>query len=198
MCIKHPYYGDYAVPRPERVLEVPAHGEIPMGTRVRALRWQRGMTAEELGIAAGMTQGGPFDRSHVSHVETGRVQPSQAFLAGAASALGISVDDLLGASRAAVLSWMASGPPGTTQTQRPPSGRRGRRTSTEAEQPSASLDAPSTAEEGDAGASIAGLDVDVTPFLIALAQLPPPLQARCLRALLPLVEAFRDIAAENQ
>lgn len=186
------------MPRPERVLEVPEHGEIPVGTRVRALRWQRGMTAEELGVATGMTQGGPFDRSHVSHVEMGRVQPSQAFLTGAARALNISVDDLLGASRAAVLSWMASGPPGTTQAQRLPSGRRGRRAPTEAEQLSASLDAASTAEEGDAGASIVGLDVDVTPLLSALAQLPPVLQAHCLRALLLLVEVFRDIAAGNQ
>lgn len=186
------------MPRPERVLDVPEHGEIPVGTRVRALRWHRGMTAEELGAAAGMNQGGPFDRSHVSHVETGRVQPSQAFLAGAARALNISVDDLLSASRDDVLSWMASGPPDRTQTQRQPTGRRGRRTSTEVEQASASLDAPSTAQEGDTEESIAGLAVDVTPLLSALAQLPPVLQAPCLRALLPLVEAFRDIAAGNQ
>jgi len=186
------------VPRSERVLEVPEHGEIPVGTRLRALRWQRGMTAEELGVAAGMTQGGPFDRSHVSHVEMGRVQPSQAFLAGASRALEISVNELLDAPRDTVLGWMASGSPGTTQAQRPPSGRRGRRTSTEAEQLSASLDAASTAQEGGAEASIAGLAVDVTPLLSALAQLSPALQARCLRALLPLVEAFRDIAAGNQ
>lgn len=186
------------MPRSERVLEVPEHGEIPVGTRLRALRWHRGMTAEELGVAAGVNQGGPFDRSHVSHVETGLVQPSPAFIAGAARALNISVDDLLGASRDDVLGWMASGPPGTTRAQRPPSGRRGRRTSTEAEQTSASLDAPSIAEEGDAGASIAGLAVDVTPLLAMLAQLSPALQARCLRALLPLVEVFRDLAAGNQ
>ncbi len=86
--------------RPEPPVVIPADGEIPLGTKIRVRRQQLGLSIAQLGRLIG-----GYDRSHLSHVEIGRVQPSDALLKKIAQALHIEPRELRQASREQVLGW---------------------------------------------------------------------------------------------
>ncbi len=86
--------------RQEPPVVLPADGEIPLGTKIRARRQQLGLSISDMGRLIGQ-----YDRSHLSHVEVGRVQPNDALVQKIAKALNIDPTELRQASREQVLSW---------------------------------------------------------------------------------------------
>ncbi|MDP9358517.1 MAG: helix-turn-helix domain-containing protein [Chloroflexota bacterium] len=79
---------------------IPADGEIPLGTKIRVRRQLLGLSIAELGRLIG-----GYDRSHLSHVEVGRVQPNDALLKKIGQVLHIEPWELRQASREQVLGW---------------------------------------------------------------------------------------------
>ncbi len=65
------------------------------GNKIKALREERGMTQYDLAVRIGVSQ------ARISHYETGRRDLSLELAANIATALGVSVDDLLPAPIAA-------------------------------------------------------------------------------------------------
>lgn len=85
--------------RQEPPVVLPAAGEIPLSTKIRARRQQLGLSISDMGRLIG------YDRSHLSHVEVGRVQPSDALVQKIAKVLNIDPTELRQASREQVLGW---------------------------------------------------------------------------------------------
>ncbi len=86
--------------RQEPPVVLPADGEIPFGTKIRARRQQLGLSITDMGRLIGQ-----YDRSHLSQVEVGRVQPNDALVQKIATALNIDPSELRQASREQVLGW---------------------------------------------------------------------------------------------
>lgn len=72
--------------RRERRPEIPTEGEMPVGMKIRARRWARGLTARELADASG------YSRTHVSHVEVGSANADEEFLNAISPVLEIKPD----------------------------------------------------------------------------------------------------------
>jgi transcriptional regulator with XRE-family HTH domain len=62
-----------------------------LGRNIRRLRRARGLTQEQLG-----TRVGGADKSHISRIEAGRIDPTLSTARAIAKALGVSLDDLAG------------------------------------------------------------------------------------------------------
>ena len=60
------------------------------GEKLRRLRKQRGITAQELALALGLAH-----RSHISNIESGRKRPSLDFVLNVAKFFDVSVDQLV-------------------------------------------------------------------------------------------------------
>jgi XRE family transcriptional regulator, regulator of sulfur utilization len=69
--------------------------EFPIGLRIRELRLERGMTLDQLSRSAGISA------SHLSRLERGQAEPSFTVAASLAAQLGVSLTDLLAASKVA-------------------------------------------------------------------------------------------------
>ena len=65
----------------------------PIGLRIRELRLERGLTLDQLSRSAGISA------SHLSRLERGQAEPSFTVAAALAGQLGVSLNDLLIASR---------------------------------------------------------------------------------------------------
>ena len=92
--------------RREQRPTIPAEGEIPLGSRIRARRWLLGWP-----LAAFAQAVGDYDASHISHVELGRANPSDELLTGIATVLDISIEELERIPREELLSWLEQGSP---------------------------------------------------------------------------------------
>ena len=66
---------------------------VPIGLRIRELRLERGLTLDQLSRSAGISA------SHLSRLERGQAEPSFTVAAALAGQLGVSLNDLLIASR---------------------------------------------------------------------------------------------------
>lgn len=92
--------------RREQPPNIPPRGEIPLGVKIRARRWSQGLSLSQLAQAVGN-----YDRSYLSHAETGKAQPSQELVEQIATALHLDVNELRTASRGEVLQWLSTGRP---------------------------------------------------------------------------------------
>lgn len=92
--------------RREQRPTIPAEGEIPLGSRIRARRWLLGWPLPAFAQAVG-----DYDASHISHVELGRANASDELLAGIAAVLDISIEELEQVPREELLGWLEHGSP---------------------------------------------------------------------------------------
>jgi transcriptional regulator with XRE-family HTH domain len=89
--------------RRESVPVIPPVGGIPIGLKIRARRWYQGMALNDLAKAVGN-----YDRSHISHIEMGRDNPSEGLLRKIAAVLEIEADALKDASREQIEEWLSN------------------------------------------------------------------------------------------
>src|SRR5687767_13614665 len=92
--------------RREQIPVVPPEGEIPLGLKIRARRWAQGLGLSEMARLVDN-----YDRSHLSHIETGKANPSDELLLRIATVLDISAEGLREASREQVVEWLDHGSP---------------------------------------------------------------------------------------
>lgn len=91
--------------RREEAPEIPAEGHIPIGTKLRYLRWYKGLTIEEMAKALNYS----YVESYIRQVENGHYHPSEEFLEQVCRALGVTVEALRAASRDTVIQWRQQG-----------------------------------------------------------------------------------------
>lgn len=91
---------------------IPASGDIPIGSRIRAFRWHQGRELADLAAAVG-----DYEPSHLSHIESGRANASDELLEKVAQALGITIDKLRNTPREQVAAWAAAGAPSERNRQ---------------------------------------------------------------------------------
>ena len=92
--------------RREKRPSIPTEGEIPLGSRIRARRWLLGWPLPVFAQAVGN-----YDASHISHVELGRANPSDELLAGIATVLDITIEELERVPHEELISWLEHGSP---------------------------------------------------------------------------------------
>jgi len=83
-------------------MDAPGHVAAHLARNLGALRHARALTQEALARAAGVP------RSTVANLESGVGNPSLTVLVKVAGALGVPIDELLGAPRAKVRQWSAA------------------------------------------------------------------------------------------
>lgn len=89
--------------RRERPPEIPDHGPVPVGAALRALRWARGLNLEQLSGVTG------YSSSHLSHVETGRHEPSEMMVLELARGLGVEAAELRAVDAERLRTWIDNG-----------------------------------------------------------------------------------------
>ncbi len=92
--------------RREFELPIPETGPIPVGHKVRALRWERNMPISQL--AAGI---GGYTKSHLSHVETGSDKLTDNLLKKVLNVFGLTREEFDDLSREQLMACLANGSP---------------------------------------------------------------------------------------
>ncbi len=82
---------------------LPDNGEVPLGMRIRIRRLYVGL--DNLRVLADKVG---CDRSHLSHIETGKINPSKELLQVICSWLQITPEELRSATREDIESWRNS------------------------------------------------------------------------------------------
>ena len=83
-------------------MDAPDHVAAHLARNLGSLRHARALTQEMLAKAAGVP------RSTIANLESGEGNPSLTVLVKVANALGVPIDELLGAPRAKVRKWAAA------------------------------------------------------------------------------------------
>lgn len=92
--------------RREKYPIIPEEGEIPLGSKIRALRWYRNMPITVLAKVAG-----GVDDSFIGNIELGKEKLPPERLPMIAVALQTTPEELQSATRDEVLQWLKMGPP---------------------------------------------------------------------------------------
>jgi transcriptional regulator with XRE-family HTH domain len=88
------------MPRGEQAPAPSADGKIAIGSAIRAVRWARGLSISETARRLGIS------RSHLSHIETGSQEASEALLADIAAVLEADIADLRQPAAELFESWL--------------------------------------------------------------------------------------------
>lgn len=90
--------------RRENTPTMPETGGIPLGTKIRALRWYRAKSLEDFARDVG-----DYTPSHITQIENGTRNPSRQLLARIAAELEISLEELTSTERSRVEEWIKEG-----------------------------------------------------------------------------------------
>jgi len=86
-------YNTFSMSRKERSPIIPREGDVPVSSKIRAVRWGLGMSVDELASMIG------YSRSHLSHIETGSQPMSDELLLNIVDLFGMTKEEFDSLSR---------------------------------------------------------------------------------------------------